>query len=313
MKRIHRISLLITIAVLLSLAWQVRPAQSQADIRLDTVKIHLLPEYIQPTVLVIYEIDLDLSIPLPQALRFNLPADAQVLSVINFTSEGRPIELEYQQEQFGKWKLLTLTATTGSFRIEYQDPNLVRQQNQRMYTFLWLSEYPVSTLSANVRRPPGASEIFSQPYLMPLDDLQDEQGVYSASFNDIPAGTLFTLSFSYTLEAEELAYPALDVEPASSFNQRAPGRTPSPISVILWLLVVSVAIIILVGLYYVRFRIKKAEEFEHIGQGVGIMNPERGALFCQECGMRTRVGDTYCSNCGTELRKPTPFEQPPQK
>lgn len=309
-KHIKTISIIITVAILLGLTWQFIYAMVQPDIRLDTVKVHLLPEYTHPTVLVIYEIDLDETLPLPQDLTFNFPADAQIITVINFTSEGRPGELAYQETRIGNWKDLQFISTTHRIRIEYQDPNLVRERNNRTYEFQWLSIYPATSLSVFVRQPIGASNIHSQPLLWQLDDYPEEQPVFTGEFGGISAGELFTLSFSYSKEISDPSYPALPVEPARPINQNASGRTPSPVSVILWMLIAGVVVLIIVGFYYLRFRIKEAEKFEHIGQGVGIMNPEWQTFFCQECGLRASPGDSYCSNCGTELRKPTSFEQP---
>jgi hypothetical protein len=288
--------------------WQSGHAQTQPDINLDSVTIHLLPEYIHPTVLVIYEIYLDETIPLPQKLTVEVPADVEVLSVINITTDDRPIELEYQKSPIGMWKNLQFNAATHHIRIEYQDPNLVRQGDQRMYEFRWLSLYPVSVFSVSVRQPLGASEIQSLPALNKLEDPLNDLTEYSAVFGAFPAGELFTLMFSYTKNPSDLAFPALPVEPASPINGNAPGRTPSPTSVILWLLIASVAVIIVVGLYFWRFLINLSDERERVVQGVGIMNPEKQVFFCHECGMRSRAGGRYCNNCGSELRKISQFD-----
>jgi hypothetical protein len=311
MKSYQPIGRLIIITILLGLTCQVAFAQIQPDTRLETVIVNLLPEYSHPTVLVVYEIVLDETLPLPQDLTFNIPADTQILTVINFTAENRPLELAYQETRVGNTKDLQFTARYPSIRIEFQDPNLVRQRNNRLYEFQWLSIYPVSALSINVRQPIGASNIQSQPILSLRDNDLDDQPVFASNFGEISAGELFTLSFSYTKNPADLAYPALPVEPAVPITPDTPGRTPSPINVILWMLFASVVVVILVGLYYLRFRINEAEKFEQIGQGVGIMNPERQTYFCQECGLRASSEHNFCSNCGTELRKPTPFEQPP--
>lgn len=313
MKYFQRIIFLIIIIILLGLPLQIAYALIKPDIQLDTVSVHLLPEYTHPTVLVIYEIDLEETLPLPQDLTFNLPADAQILAVINITAENRLIEQDYQEARIGNWKDLQFTSTTRRIRIEFQDPNLVRQRNDRTYEFQWLSVYPVKSLSVSVRQPMGASDIHSQPLLRLSDESPDDNPVFSSQFGEISAGELFTLSLSYNKDTSDPAYPALPVEPARPINENASGRTPSPVGVILWMLVVGVVIVTIVGLYYLRFRIREAEKFEQIGQGVGIMNPERQTFFCQECGMRASVGDSYCSNCGTELRKPTSFEQPPSQ
>ncbi len=104
--------------------------------------------------------------------------------------------------------------------------------------------------------------------------------------------------------------PGLDVEAADPVDETTPGRSPSPLSVIMWLVTVAVAILILVGLYYWWFQVDLRDKRERFVQGAGIMNPEKQVVYCHECGKRSRIGDSYCSNCGTELRKPTRFEFP---
>jgi hypothetical protein len=273
----------------------------------------LLPEYTHPSVLVICEIFLDETLPLPQELIFEVPVDAEMLSVINFTPEERPIEQVYQEASIGNWKDVRFTASTHHIRIEYQDLNLVRDGNMRMYEFQWLSYYPAAAFSIHVLQPIGASQITSQPALQ-ISEVQPEgDTLFGRNFGEVPAGELFLLSFSYTKNSSESAFPALSVEPAMPIDRSAPGRTPPPLSVILWLLVASVAIVIIVVIYYLWYRSTINKSDERVVQGVGILNPEKQIFFCHECGMRSETGDNFCSNCGTELRKPTPFEAPSQK
>jgi hypothetical protein len=284
-------------------------AQTQTEVQLESVNLQLLPEFDQPSVYVIYEINLAETLPLPEALLIEVPEEAQILNVLNFTPQGRPVELTYEESQLGMWKDLRFSPTGYRIRVTYQDPNLVRQGNERQYELRWLSSYPVNALSVMVRRPLGASEIISQPALsVSADQLEDFQ-YYMGDFGAVPAGELFTLSFSYTKDTG--SFPALPVAPAVPIDEAAQGRTPSPISVIMWLLLTSVAIMIIVTLYHLWVRANLADKRERVVQGVGILNPEKQIYFCHECGMRSRPGDSYCSNCGTELRKPTPFDQPP--
>jgi hypothetical protein len=127
---------------------------------------------------------------------------------------------------------------------------------------------------------------------------------YTQDVGTIPAGELFTLNLMYTKDTANLAYPVLEVEPAEPINNTTPGRTPSPMSVVLWLLTVAIAVLLLVSLYYWWFKANMMEKQEGMVQGVGILNPEKQAVYCHECGMRSRPADSYCSNCGTELRRP---------
>lgn len=310
MKTIKTISLLISLILLTSLCWQVGYAQTQPNIQLDSVTLYLLPEFNQPFVLVIYEITLDESLLLPQDLIIEVPVDANVINVINYTLEDRPAELPYQESPIGNWKDLRISANTHRIRIEFQDPNLVRQGNQRMFEFRWLSPYPVESFSVSVRQPLGASAILSEPPLDELNNSDEDIRYYSADLGAIPAGELFTLSLQYTKATGDIALPALPVEPAAPIDETASSRTPSPTMVVLWLLVASVAVVIIVGLYYWWFQANVSDQSERTVQGVGIMNPEKQVYFCHECGMRTKLGDRFCSNCGTELRHPTPFDQP---
>jgi hypothetical protein len=302
-------ALLIILTLLAGMSVQLGYAQTQPEIQLESVSLLLLPEYDQPSVYVIYEINLEESLPLPDTLLIEVPAEANILNVLNFTLQGRPVELSYEESQIGFWKELRLSPTAYRIRIAIQDPNLVRQGNERQYEHQWLSIYPVNALSVMVRRPQGASEIVSQPTLNVLEDLLEGYQYYSADFGPVPAGELFTLILSYSKDTG--AFSSLPVAPAVPIDHAAQGRTPSPVSVILWLLLTSVAIMIIIALYHLWVRASLADKHERLVHGVGILNPEKQIYFCHECGMRSRLGDSYCSNCGTELRKPTPFDQPP--
>lgn len=309
MKLKKLVTLLVFLTLIMGLSAQPGRAQTQPEVQLESVSLQLLPEFDQPSVYVIYEINLNEARPLPQELLIEVPADAKILNVLNFTPQGRPVEMIYEESQIGFWKDLRISPSSYRIRVAFQDPNLVRQGNERLYELQWLSIYPVNALSVMVRRPLGASEIVGQPALSPLDDLLEGYQYYTAEFGPVPAGELFTLTISYTKDTG--AFPALPVAPAVPIDDTAQGRTPSPVSVILWLLLASVTIMIIVTMYHLWVRASLADKRQRIVQGVGILNPEKQLYFCHECGMRTKLGDSYCSNCGTELRKPTPFDQPP--
>lgn len=103
-----------------------------------------------------------------------------------------------------------------------------------------------------------------------------------------------------TIEQQDVVW---QVEAAEPIDESTPGRAPSPLSVVIWLLVAALAVLILLGIYYWWFQGKTSDEPVRSVPGVGILNPEKQAVFCHECGMRSRPGDYYCSNCGTELRR----------
>jgi hypothetical protein len=62
-------------------------------------------------------------------------------------------------------------------------------------------------------------------------------------------------------------------------------------------------LLLLIGLYYVRFRKKKSLQKTVGGPDGVVINPDKQAVFCHECGSRSRPGDSYCRSCGTELHR----------
>ena len=308
MKKLNSL-ILFFILFIADLFWQVAPAQSQSTMQVTSVQVGLFPEYDRPIMLVVLDIDLSMDSTNPQMLTFQVPADAESLSVLQRTGNGTPIPLEAEVEEIGKWKDVRFLTDAQTIQIEYYDPNLVKEGDHRFYAYQWLSTYNVDSLSIIVRQPFGAGEIQADPPLDGRETGPDDAAYYTQAMGAVPAGELFTLTLIYTKDTANLAYPALPVEPAQPVSDATPGRTPSPLSVIMWLLTVAVAVLVLVGLYYWWFKSNVMDKRDRTVQGVGIMNPEKQAVFCHECGMRSRPGDSFCSNCGTELRRPAQKNQ----
>jgi len=312
MKRGKTLFILMFFGILTGLFPAQGSVYGQTQIQLRHVDVSLLPEFNLPSVLVITEIQLDTDTPLPDELILQIPADSEILTISNLEADGHFSTLHIEEEVSGRWKDVIFSPITTTIRIEYYDPNLVRQGDQRAYEYRWLSVYPAESFSLSFRRPSGASDITSDPPMeKSLDDIAEYE-FYAIDAGPIPAGEEFSVSISYLKNSGNLAYPALEVESAVPVNEATPGRAPSPMSVVMWLLTVAVAVLIMLVIYYGWFRANVINKNDRMVQGVGIMNPEKQVVFCHECGKRSRPGDAYCSNCGTELRKPTPFKRPPE-
>lgn len=253
--------------------------------------------------LVVVDIELSTASPNPRMLTFQIPADSESLIVTQRITEGEQALLDYEVAEIGKWQDLRFSTDAQAIQIEYYDPNLVKEGDRRFFDYQWLSIYDVETLSLTVRQPFGAGEIQSDPPLGGGETGPDDANYYTHKVGSVPAGELFTLSLIYTKDTANLAYPALEVEPAAPVSDATAGRTPPPLSVITWLLTVAVAVLLLVSMYYWWFKSNVMKKQDRIVQGVGILNPEKQEVFCHECGMRSRPEDSYCCNCGTELRK----------
>ena len=296
-------------AILVTAFWPIGSIHAQEQsLRLAAVDVSILPEFNRPSVLVVYEIMLPEDISLPIELIIQVPDDAQVLAVSNRAQDNSLSALENEVIPIGEWKDIQFTSRTRSIRIEYYDPNLVRNGNLREFRFNWLSIYPVDSLSLIVRQPFGAGDISSQPPLGERIEGDAQYNYYTLEQGPIASGEMFSLSFSYTKDTSNPDFPALAVRAIIPINEETAGRTPPLVSIFAWLVVFAAAMLILVGLYYIWFRTNVLQQRDRLVQGVGITNPEKQVIFCHECGMRSRLGDTYCSNCGTELRQPTAFD-----
>ena len=285
--------------------WQPAYAQSGTDVEIDALEISLFPEFNRPSMLVVYEITLENAISLPARLTFQIPIDGQLLAVSNRESDDSLTALETETSEFGQWKDVRFSSNTHQIRIEYYDPNLIKQGDQRIFVYEWLSIYPVGTLTVNVRQPLGASQVYTVPSLgEPITDA-DNNVIFSKELDGVPSGEPFSLRLIYTKDAANPAFPALDVDPAIEVNPTTQGRTPSPLTVVMWLLTFDVGVLVMLGLYYWWYARNISNKSERMVQGVGIANPEKEVVFCHECGMRSHPGDSYCSNCGTELRRPS--------
>ena len=304
MKTRRIIPYILSLLLLTGFFWQVGFVQRQATLELTSVKVGLFPEYDQPGVLVVLNIALSEAASSPRFLTFQVPAESEILSVAWRTPDGERIALSHEISETGKWKDLRFATDAQTIQIEYQDPNLLIEEARRFYNYQWLAVYPAETLSITVRQPLGAGQIQAEPALGRGEKGPGDATYYTYEVGPVPAGELFTLNLMYTKDTANLADPELKVAPVEPINDTTPGRTPSPLSVIMWLLTVAIAVLLLVSLYYWWFKANIMEKREGMIQGVGILNPEKQAVFCHECGMRSRPMDSYCSNCGTELRRP---------
>jgi len=303
---------LLTVLLLSGMARQPGAAQTPNPIPFSAVKVSFYPEFNHPTMLVIYEIILDEGVPLPAELMVQVPLNVQSLEVYNRTKNGDLSLLNYEVSETGQWQDLQISSTSREVRLEYYDLNLIKEDNWRLFNYHWLSIHPVDSLSFTIRQPFSASSIQSEP---PMDETfigQDNSEYHTKELGAVQPGELKTLTIRYTRDVSDLASTALKIEPAGEIDENTPGRSASPMSVVWWLVAGAVALLLIVGLYYYWFQTNIAKQTERTVQGVGILNLEKQVIFCHECGMRSRPEDSYCSNCGTELRRPTQFTKTPK-
>jgi hypothetical protein len=284
-------------------SWQ--PVFAQDETHLETIEVSIYPKVESSSMTVIMDIKLADGTSLPKTLLFQIPANAQIRAVTNRLEDGSLSDAEKTVTTDGLWQEIELTASSPNIQIEYDDPNLTREDSRWYFTFEWFSLNPLDSLSVRVQQPSGVNDIAANPSLSKLND-ETTGGVYHyCEVGFINAEESWQLTLSYIL-----ASSSLEVIPAIPIDETTSGRTVSSLGVIFWLLVAAVAILLLLGLYYWWFKRNFIIKRQRIIQGVEVMNPEKDIIFCHECGMLSQVGDDYCRNCGTQLQKTSKFPHP---
>lgn len=278
-------------------------ASAQQEVVIERAVVNLWPEFGLPSVLVTYEIEIAPDIQMPQEIILQIPIGAQIQVVASEDADGELTGLETDITPIGRWQDVRFTVPTHSLRLEYQDPTIVKQEDLRIFNFDWLSFYSVEQFSVFVQQPFGASELVSEPKLTRVENDNLDQTFYIGEVGAVSASELFSLNLRYTKDPENVTYPSLRVSAAMPIDDSTRGRTASPLSVVIWLVVVAVAVVIFVGLLYWWAHSNFLDRHNRVVQGLGILNPEKQVVFCHECGMRSKTGDSYCRNCGTELRR----------
>jgi hypothetical protein len=307
--KIKKFFILITFAILFSLLLPAtNTAQGQGEIELKSVTARLYPEFVKPSVYTIFEIELPEDVTLPQVLIIQIPAHVHNTYVGYLDQEGHLFSLEAVTAIEDDWKKIQIITPTRQVHIAYEHHELQFDGENRTYLFEWRSNYSVQSFNLQVHMPDQANIITADPELGSIMDTEGDINFYALEEVSLPAEVPFKLDLWYAGGESDYSSPTYKVEAIGEINENTAGRTPRPLNLIIWFITVSFSLILLVGSHYFLHRKIKTNEEDRTLQGVGIMNPERQVVFCHECGMRSRPGDTYCGNCGTELRKIPPFK-----
>jgi len=304
-KNISFIVTLTIILILTSFSWQSTFAQDETH--LETIEVSIIPEVKSASMTVNLDITLADDTPLPKTLYFQIPANAHLQTIANRLDDGSLSDIEKVVTTDGTWQEIELTASSPNIQIEYDDPNLTQENGRQFFTFEWHSIYALNSLSVVVQQPSGVSNLATEPSLTISEDEATGTTFFCGEAGHISAGESWRLALSYALVS-----PSLEVVPATPINETTTGWAASPLSVIVWLLVAAVVILIFLGLYYWWFKRNIIIKHQRTIREVKAMNPEKGIVFCRECGMFSQAGDDYCRNCGTQLLKTGKATQTPQ-
>ena len=298
--------LILVCAVLISLTglvWQPGSVNALSESEFEWVKVTVWPEYGESEILAVCEVQLSEVLNFPREVTLLIPADSEVEKVSIQRSDGELLPIAWDVHQDGDWQQIHFAAVSPVTVLQYRDSGIEVSGTSRKFTFNWASDIVVNLFSLTVYQPYGASELVIEPPLNQVDETEDGRKVYSKQFGSLGPNEEIFLEIQYEKDIANPDYPALSVSADPPISGGIAGHSASPLSVVVWLLAVAAAVLILVAIYYWWISRRMKRKKDHVVRGVGILNPEKQAVFCHECGSRSKAGDAYCRSCGTELRR----------
>ena len=289
------------LGLVFSLLLPASAASAQAQIQLARLQVQLWPEYDQPSMLVIYDFELQSGVSLPARVTFHIPRNANLIAVASQQNGGlvnASFEEPVAQAEDKTFTIIVTEATT--YHFEYYQP-LVRVGAGREFDYLWAGEYAVDEFIMRVQQPLDTTTFSMDPPLIPTVDTIDGLTYYANQPVSLAAGAQFALDLNYEKTSDALTVPASGLQPAEAIDENTTGR----ISASDYLPYVLLAVIVLlvlswVGYYYLSARIQRFNPRRARKRGKDQTSVP--GVHCHQCGQRARSGDRYCRVCGTRLR-----------
>lgn len=302
-----RYLILVSLIFLLAFA---SPAAAQRELAVDVLQVQLWPEYDQPSMLVIYTVELAQDQPLPVDVTVRIPKSVGLPSAVAVKEPTSLVTREYTREVNGDWAEITLTADFPVIQVEYYDTALSQQDQPRTYDFRWVSDFDIDNFVVSIKEPVNASGFTIQPDLGSGVVGPDGLMVFASSLGALPAGQTFELSLSYNKSDTTLA--SANIQPGEPSSLSQPTATvPNQNTDWLYLLI-GAGIVVLVGggiLFYRNNQSQKtAGSYKRKKQRTASRSRSRsgdgkaGGIFCHQCGTPSSAGDKFCRECGTKLR-----------
>ena len=302
-RRIHLLCLLVVLVCLPALS-----GRAQEPVSLSTLNIALWPEYDQPSVLVIYKAQIAPQVSLPAEITFRIPSQAgKPFAVAVGPNADSVADVTYELQPAGEWVQVSFIATSPAIWLEYYDPRLEKEGNQRTLSYTWPGDYAVDSLTMEIQHPVDSSNFSVTPPAS--NQMQGEDGfVYEVSNQGaVQAGSEFTVTASYEKNSDELSAANLPIQPSAPVTAPTTARLNLD-QALPWILgILGVALIAGGGLWYWQSGKQSATDKSRRRRRtarpkVADETPAGDEVYCQNCGKRATVGDRFCRTCGTKLR-----------
>jgi hypothetical protein len=271
---------------------------AQEAITIEVLEVELWPEYDKPKMLVIYRIELVPDTQFPATISIRIPTTAGEPYVVAVEDIG---ETDYQRRVEGEWSVITFVSPGPNIQLEYYDPGLTKDGDQRSFTYTWPGDFAVNSFQIIAQVPFDASSFETTPVLN-----KEVGGVNGLSYRH---GTFGTLSVgdqpSVTVEYQKPS-EVLSVENQGTAEavDEIPSGTGSGEDNDWLVILLVVAGVGLIG-YGVFSYTQSTSNRRRGGSSRRAKRPAgrvKGEVFCHQCGAQAYKGDKFCRECGHKLR-----------
>lgn len=276
-------------------------ASAQSSLTFTNVNVQLWPEYDQPSMLVITDFQVSANATPPMSINFRIPKGANLIAVAEYSTGGSLVNAAFDgPKDDGDWQVFTIQLNGTSARFEYYQP-LTFNGNQRLFSFLWDSEYAVDAFSAKVLEPLDVTSLTTTPV---LSSIAENNGLktYSGEPVKLASGEQYTLTLDYTKTTDSLVSAAQGVEPAQPVNEDTTGRIS--VSNYMPYIIGGLGVIMIIGgiVYYWRSGSNATKKSRRRAHSHDEGDTDGEDTYCPQCGTRSKSGDRFCRTCGARLR-----------
>lgn len=274
-------------------------ASAQSEIRLGEFEVQLLPEYDQPSMLVICDFSAAADTSFPATVNLRIPSSANLLAVA-VNQNGNLLNAAFTgPTKAGEWQTISITVESAArYRVEYYEA-MDLSAPDRLFDYVWPGDYAVEKFSLSVAEPLDTTSLTGEPA---LTKTQASTGatVYQTDAAPLEAGKQFVFTLKYKKTSDRLVDSSQDIQ-SPPIDQNTEGRVQ--ISNYLPYIIGGLGVALIVGGLAYYFQFSK-------DQGSSPRRRRRSAreeegdseTYCHQCGSRTKSGDRFCRVCGTKIR-----------
>jgi hypothetical protein len=278
-------------------------AGAQGGTKLESINIELWSEFDQPSMLVIDEFVVSQDTPLPAKVTMRFPKEGNLIAVANESNGGLfNADFEGPVEQ-GDWQSITLTVQSyDPHRIEYYQP-LMREGNQRRFTYQRFGDYYVKQFDLNVLIPADSTNLVTTP---PLSNTQISANnlhlTGTVSRSEMKMGQSFEFDLNYERTSDALVDPNQNtqVQPSEPIGPNTTGRVS--VNRLPWFIGGMGLALIIIALWAYWRSTQSSEQKPRRRRVASAPVGKDEQIYCHECGARAHPGDRFCRTCGNRLR-----------